>query len=75
MTTWMFNKDTINTLLRKQKNPVEIQYVTSHIGRWMGSFEFVTKCDKGWVSKMSKLTVKQSEWPQIQTLGWMNAVH
>ena len=36
--------------MRSEKSPIEIHNVMSHIGGggwWMGTFEFVTKCDRG----------------------------
>ena len=43
-------KDITNTLSQKLKDTyIEFNNVTFHIGRWVGNFEFVTKCNRGWV--------------------------
>jgi len=35
--------------MKAEKYPIEIYTVTSHNEEQVGSFEFVTKCDRGWV--------------------------
>ena len=36
-------------ITKAEKYPMECHSVTLHIGGWVGSFEFVTKCDRVWV--------------------------
>jgi len=45
----IFNKKRHNkhAIAKAKVYPIEIHNVTSRIGRWVGSFEFVTKCEKG----------------------------
>ena len=37
--------------MKAVKSPTKVHNLTSHVrGGWVGSFEFVTKCDRGWAS-------------------------
>ena len=39
-------------ILIAAKYPIGLQYVMSHNRGWVGSFEFVTECDRGgWLSE------------------------
>jgi len=45
----IFNKKRHTKHITKaEKYPMEFHNVTSHIGRSVGSFDFVTKCDREW---------------------------
>ena len=35
--------------MEAEKYSIEMHNVPSHIRRWVGSFEFVTRCDREWV--------------------------
>ena len=45
----MFNKKDIikHNTAKAEKCPIEIHNVISHTGGWVGSYDFVTKCERG----------------------------